>query len=223
MPAFLVRFGIWLLHFVVRRFFPKFFGTFRNLFHMTWKQFWVFLLKFWNKIWGVVVKFLDKITGGLFSKYWAIFSRFVSVIFTWVTLKVTGFWRWLTRGASVASSPGWGSLVTYFATRPILLLLGFIAIFFTDFFANLFGYSFMGIAVYIVVSVAATVMAWWMDFVWTLIDFSSLIDFMGYWSGLPFCFTNVALAAGLSNALSSLIATATACVTIVFVQSLIRR
>jgi len=221
MPAFLVRFAIWIARVLFPSFINPFLRFLLKFINMSWKQFWYVFSQSVKISLKVIVKFLDKITKGLFSKYWKTVRNFVSVIFTWIIAKVTGFWKWLTRsGAGVGGVGGVGAFVL---SKPILILLVFIAVWFADFFANFFGYSFMGIVIYILVSILATVMAWWLDFIWTLIDFSSLIDFMGYWSGLPSCFVDVALAAGLSNALSALFVTATACVTIVFIQSLIRR
>jgi len=212
MPAFLVRFAVWIGSVLFPKLLPAFFRALWKIINMTWAQVGGFLLRFWKRIWLLFVKFMNVLTGGRFKTF---FDRFVVFVF-WFWDKIKDFFKWVFRS-------GGGSAATFIGSKPILIALGVIAVWFADFLANYFGYSFMGIVIYIIVAITSTVMAWWLDFVWALIDFSSLVDFMGYWSGLPTCFTEVALAAGLGGALSALFATATACITITFVRSLIKR
>jgi len=213
MPAFLVQFALWIGRVLFSKLIPAFFRGFWKIINMTWAQVGGFLLRFWNRIWALFVKFMNVLTGGRFRTF---FDRVIILAIAFKDFLVGLFKSFIRNG-------GAGSAASFIGSKPIMLLLGFIAIFFADFLANYFGYSFMSIVVYVIVAIVSTVMAWWLDFVWTLIDFSALISLMEYWSGLPTCFTEVALAAGLGGALSALFATAAACVTITFIQSFIRR
>jgi len=182
---------------------------------MTWAQVGRFIVIWYNKILAIIFRYLRSTSPG---RILLRLLEVISAVVAWAKGWIGRFWRWFTR-----SGGGGGSIGSFIASKPILILLGLIAVWFADFLANYFGYSFVSILVFMIVSIVSTVLAWWLDFVWTLIDFSSLIAFMEYWSGLPTCFTEVALAAGLGGALSALFATATACITITFIQSLIKR
>jgi len=69
---------------------------------------------------------------------------------------------------------------------------------------------------------SANVIAFVLEKIFTLIDFSPLIKMLNEWASLPDCFVQLALSVGLSAALSALFVTAITCVTISLVVSFIR-
>jgi hypothetical protein len=197
MPAFLVAFGSWL----ARILFPNFL---RVIFQ---RLVWLFSVS-WRQVWAVVVKFLNKLTGGLFGKLVSFIAYFGGRFF------------WFLKRLLLTPWIHWFELVI---AKPIFLLFVAAILFIVKFLANYFGYSLIGVFVYVVTLLLATVVGWLLDFIFTLIDFAPVIGLLNEWSNLPPCFVEIALAAGLGGALSALFSSAVLCIMIYFVARLVLR
>ncbi len=200
MPAFLVRFAIWLASFLAPKvLFPllkTFFKKLAFLFTLSWREIWHLFMRFLNK-WGSVR--LQKIITFIWLFGGTIF-RFLLKLFKPLT--------------------SWFELII---AKPLMMLFIGAILFLVKVILNYFGYSLLQIFALVFAQIILLVLPPLLDFLFGLIDFSALLQLLGGWASLPPCFTELALAVGLGGALSLLFSTALICITISLTLRFLRR
>jgi len=197
MPAFLVR----LLVFLGDILLPQ-------AVRQVSKGFFVLLMSWFQKVWASIAMFFYWIFENILKGVWGYIVRFFNILLG------TEFWRkWFQ------------PILRWFGrllTKPFKILIFVFVAWLIEKISNAFGFSIAGSAAEMALDLSANVIAFILEKIFTLIDFSPLIELLNQWAGLPDCFVQLALSVGLGAALSVLFVTAVACISVSLVVSFMR-
>jgi hypothetical protein len=197
MPAFLVRFVLWLGNLLL----PQ-------LVRQTLKGFFLLLMSWFKKAWSPVAMFFYWIFENILKGIWGYIVRFFGILLgkEFWTKWFQPILRWFGR----------------LLIKPFKILIFIFVAWLVEKISNLFGFSVAGSSAELALELSASVIAFVLEKIFTLIDFSPLIELLNQWAGLPDCFVQLALSVGLGAALSVLFVTAIACVSVSLVVNFMR-